>query len=206
VRWFDCETSATVDVLPALCLAVLGESDESATRVAAALAEVAPEVRPLVLTGSPAETREAHGYDAVRDARSYVLGNGTAGVRGLTGALGRSGALLLDAGLHRLGRRPRLAASSGAQFLGGLLDADALLVAGDTTLRGARGEREALQQLSTVLAAAALGLSVVVLSTTGKGVGAHRLTGRLIDSVPVGEGELTAAVGEAVRRLRERTG
>lgn len=206
VRWFDCETSAPVEVLPALCVALLGENEETATWAAAALAEVAPDVRPLVLTGSPAQSSEAHGYDAARDVRAYVLGNGRTGVRALAGAVGRAGALLADAGLQRVGRRPRLAASSGTAFLDGLRDADALLIAGDATLRGARGEREALQQISTMLAAAALGLSVVVVSTTGKRARGSRLAGRVVDTVPVGEAGFTAAVGEAVRRLLERTG
>ena len=83
------------------------------------------------------------------------------------------------------------------------MDADALVVAGDATLRGERGEREALQQLSAVLAASTLGLSVVVVSTAGGAGG--RLAGRLFETVPVGECGFAAAVGEAVDRLRERS-
>ena len=203
VRWFGCELRLPIDVRPALSVALLGEDDESARRAAAALAELAPDVRPLLLTASPNETSELHGYGAALDARGYVLGDGRKGLRGTAGALGRAGALLGDAALRRVGRRPRLASTDGSVYLEGLMDADALVVAGDATLRGERGEREALQQLSAVLAASTLGLSVVVVSTADGAGG--RLAGRLFETVPVGESGFAAAVGEAVDRLRERS-
>ena len=51
--------AVAVDVRAALCVAILGEDDEGARRAAAALAEVAPDVRPLVLSAAPAETQRA---------------------------------------------------------------------------------------------------------------------------------------------------
>ena len=203
-RWFGTELALQIDVRAALSVALLGEDDESARLAAAALAELAPDVRPLVLTASPDATSELHGYGAAPDARGYVLGSGRRGLRGTAGALGRAGALLGDAALRRVGRQPRLASAGGSGYLEGLMDADALLVAGDATLRGERGEREALQQLSAVLAASTLGLSVVVVSTAADGSGG-RLAGRLFDTVQVGEPGFAAAVGEAVGRVRERS-
>ena len=203
-RWFGNELRLSIDVRAALCVALLGEDDEHARLAAAALAELAPDVRPLVLTPAPDETSELHGYGAALDARGYVLGNGGKGVRGTAAALGRAGALLGDAALRRLGRQPRLASAGGSVYLEGLMDADALLVAGDAALRGERGEREALQQLSAVLAASTLGLSVLVVSTAQGGTGG-RLAGRLFDTVHTGERDFAAAVGEAITRLRERS-
>ena len=187
-----------------MCVALLGEDDERGRLAAAALAEVAPDVRPLVLTARPDQTSELHGYAAAPDARGYVLGNGGKGVRGTAASLARASGLLGDAALRRLGRQPRLASGGGSDYLEGLMDADALLVAGDAALRGERGEREALQQLSAVLAASTLGLSVVVVSTADGGRGG-RLAGRLFETVPVGEAGFAAAIGEAVGRIRERS-
>jgi hypothetical protein len=204
VRWFGCAVSAQVEVRPALCVAILGESEETATAAAAALAEVAPTVRPLVLTSAPEYTTEMHGYAAAADARSYVLGTGARRGRFLdtAGAVLRGGALVGDAALHRLGRRSRLAAPAGAAFLEALWESDALLVVGDRALRGRMGEREALQQRSAILAARALGLVVVVVPTErGTGLSARDVGGTAADSV---KPDLTANVADAVGRLRER--
>ena len=166
VRWFGCEVSAPVRVDAALCLAILGEDEDAATAAAAALAEVAPTARPLVLTPSPERTTAVHGYAAAPDARSYVLGSGAPRGRilGAAGALARASALVGDAALSRLGTRPRLAAPPGAGFLDGLSEADALVIVGDAALRGGLGEREALQQRAALVAARALGLETAVLS------------------------------------------
>ena len=198
---FGCRSTS----VPALSVALLGEDDESARLAAAALAELAPDVRPLVLTASPDETSELHGYGAALDARGYVLGRRRKGVRGTAGALGRAGALLGDAALRRVGRQPRLASAGGSVYLEGLMDADALLVAGDATLRGERGEREALQQLSAVLAASTLGLSVVVVSTAEGGAGG-RLAGQALRHRP--RSASPASPRRSARRstaLRERS-
>jgi hypothetical protein len=180
VRWFGCEVSAAVRVRAALCIAILGGDEAEATAAAAALAEVAPAVRPLVLTPSPEQTTAVHGYAAALDARSYVLGGGARQGRLLAaaGALARASALLGDAALHRLGARPRLAAPPGVAFLDGLAEADALVVVGNAALRGELGEREALQQRAAVLAARALGLETVVLSH-----GSDGLRGELLELV-----------------------
>jgi hypothetical protein len=182
VRWFGCDLSVDVDVRPTLCIAILGVDEETAA-VAASLAEVAPDVRPLLLTASPGETTEARGYAAAPDARSYVLGDAAGGgrLRSAAGAVARATALLGDAGLERLGARPRLAAPSGAAFLEALHGADALLVAGEARLHG---EREALQQRAALLAARTLGLETVVLGRT--------------------ETDLAGELGAVVARLRGR--
>jgi hypothetical protein len=187
VRWFGCAVEGAADVRPGLCVAILGEDERAALDAAATLAEVAPAVRPIVLASSPDEVSERHGYRCAPDARGYVLGDGTTRSRALAlaGAAARGVALVLDAGLGRLGRRPRLAAPAGTAFLDGLAVADALLVVGNETLGGARGEREALHQRAGVLAARALGLAVVVLPDAGDG--------------------LRQALVEAVQRLRERS-
>jgi hypothetical protein len=165
VRWFGCETSAEVEVVPALCVAILGEDEDAALAAAAACAEVAPSVRPLVLAASPERTTELRGYPAAQDARSYVLERdaGRGALRATAGALGRATALVADAALQRAGARPRLTTPSGAAFLGALHDADALLVVGAGALRGGRGEREALQQRAAILAARTLGVETIVL-------------------------------------------
>ena len=165
VRWFGCEVAAAVEALPTLCVAILGEEEEAAAEAAGLLAEVAPSVRPLLLTSSPERTTLLSGYAAGPDSRSYVLerdaGRGT--LRATARALGRATALLGDAALQRVGARPLLAAPQGAAFLDALRKADALLVIGDGALRGGRGEREALQQRAALLAARTLGLDTVVL-------------------------------------------
>lgn len=201
VRWFGCEVRQQVEIEPVLALALLGDTTETAHRAAAALAAVAPDVRPIVLSPSPAETTELHGYEAGVDVRAYVLGEGRRGVRGTAGTLGRAGALVTDAALGRLGRRPRVAAPRGAAYLDALTEADALLVVGDATLRGANGRREALQQLSAVLAASTLGLRIAVVSTSDDD---GLVAGRMLDTVRVGEAGFEAAVSEAVARLRTR--
>jgi hypothetical protein len=147
-------------------VAILGVDEDAAGAVAASLAEVAPDVRPVLLTASPRETTEARGYAAGADARSYVLGDaeGRGRVRSAAGAVVRATALIGDAGLERLGARPRLTAPSGAAFLEALHGADALLVAGDAA---GLGEREALQQRAALLAARTLGLETVVLGRVG---------------------------------------
>jgi hypothetical protein len=187
VRWFGSEVSARVEVRPAPCVAILGDTEQAAAAAAAVLAEVAPAVRPLVLTTAPERTTEIHGYPAAPAARSYVLGAGTRSGRLVATACAmlRSAALLGDATLRRLGGRPRLAAPDGVAFLDGLSEADALLILGDDALRGQLGEREAIQQRSTMLAARTLGLQVVVLPTTRIGVDAdvaeavRRVAGRI---------------------------
>ena len=169
VRWFGCDTSSPVDVRPAPCLAILGESEDAATAAAAVLAEIAPSVRPLLLTASPGRTTELHGYPAATDARSYVL-DGAQGTRGIAGGLTRGAALVVDAALGRLGARPRLAAPAGVAFLDALRRADALLVVGDEARRGARGEREALQIRAALLAARTLGLETHVIPSVVDGI------------------------------------
>ena len=166
VRWFGCELAVEVDVRPSLCVAILGAGEEEAAAVAGMLAEVAPDVRPLLLTASPRETTVSRGYAAGPDARSYVLGDteGRGRVRSAAGAVVRATALLGDAGLERLGARGRLAAPSGAAFLEALHGADALLLVGDA---GPQGEREALQLHTARLAARTLGLETVVLGLRG---------------------------------------
>ena len=201
VRRFGCEVRHQVEIEQVLALALLGATDDAARRGAAALAAVAPDVRPIVLSPTPAETTELHGYEAGVDARAYVLGEGRGGVRGTAATLGRAGALVADAALGRLGRRPRLAAPRGVAYLDALTEADALLVVDDSTLRGGNGRREALQQLSAVLAASTLGLRIVVLSTSDDD---GLVAGRMLDTVRVGEAGLEAAVAEAVARLRTR--
>ena len=204
VRWFGCELRAEVDVRPALCVAILAADEATALAAAATLAEVAPFVRPLVLAASPERTTELHGYAAAAAAREYVLGTDAdrGRIAGTAGALTRTAALLGDAALRRAGRRPRLASPAGTSFLDGLTDADALLVVEDGTLRGAAGEREALQQRSAVLAASALGLDVVVVSTSGE---PGRILRHMVDTVHVEQGaELASGVAEAVRRLQAR--
>ncbi len=165
VRWFGCETSASVEVRPALCLAILGEDEEAATDAAAALAEIAPSVRPLLLSASPGRTTDLHGYQAGPDARSYVLDSGGGGtVRATAGALARGAALLGDAALLRAGARARLAAPRGTAYLDALNCADALLVIGGGALRGERGAREAFQARAAILAARTLGLETAVVT------------------------------------------
>jgi hypothetical protein len=183
VRWFGCAVETTVDVRPSPCVAILGENERAALDAAATLAEIAPAVRPLVLASSPGELSERHGYGCAPEARAYVLGARPSRNRALAlgGALARASALVAAAGLRRLGATPRLAAPGGASFLDGLAGADALLVVGNGTLGGARGEREALQQRAAILAARGLGLTVVVLPDAGVG--------------------LRTALGEAVERL-----
>jgi hypothetical protein len=185
VRWFGCELRLHVDVRPALCIALIGQDEEAATAAAATLAEVAPAVRPVVLAASPEVTRERHGYRAAPDARTYVLGGdtGRSRLRAMVGALARTSALLGDATLARLGARPRLAAPAGVAFLDALREADALVIVGDAALRGARGERESLQQRAAILAARTLGLETTV--------------------VPADDG-LPFALSEVVRALRVR--
>lgn len=176
VRWFGCETSAPVEVRPALCLAILGEDEEAAIAAAATLAEVAPSVRPLVLSGLPECTTELHGYDAAPDVRSYVLDDGgRRAVRATAGALARGAALVGDAALLRAGARARLAAPRGTAYLDALQDADALVVVGRRSLRGEHGEREALQTRVAILAARTLGLDTAVVSRSPDGLAA-RLT------------------------------
>ena len=171
VRWFGCVTPVSVEVRPALCLAILGEDDEAATAAAATLAEVAPSVRPLLLSASPEQTTELYGYHAAQDARSYGLGSGGKGtVRATAGALARGAALLGDAALLRAGARPRLAAPRGTAYLDALLDADALVVVGDDGLHGERGEREALQVRAAMLAARTLGLETAVMTRSPDGL------------------------------------
>lgn len=204
VRWFGCELRVDVEVRQALCVAILAGDEATALAAAATLAEVAPSVRPLVLAASPERTTELHGYAAAAGVREYVLGTGPARgrVAGTAGALTRTAALIGDAALRRAGRRPRLASPAGTSFLDGLTEADALLVVGDDTLRGVAGEREALQQRSAVLAAAALGLDVVVVSTSEE---PGRILGRMVDTVQVEHGgELASGVAEAVHRLWAR--
>jgi hypothetical protein len=208
VRWFGCDVPATVETRPAPCVAILGESEQAATAAAAALAEVAPTIRPLVLTGTPESTTEIHGYPAAADARSYVLGAGPKRGKlvGTVGALLRSGALVGDAALHRLGRRPRLAAPAGLAFLEGLSEADALLVVGDDALRGRMGEREVLQQRSAILVARTLGLEVIVVPTARNGRSRpDAAVDRTVETVSGSPSPaLNADIAEAVRRLRER--
>ena len=205
VRWFGTEVTTPVEVRASLTVALLGEDDQAARLAAAALAELAPDVRPLLLAASPTSASELHGYGAAHDARGYVLGPGRTGIRGAVGAVGRAGALLGDAALRRAGRQPRLASREGSAFLDALMDADALIVAGDAALRGDHGEREALQQVSALLSASTLGLAVVVVSTAARDRLGGRLAGHLFDSVAVGEAGFPAAVGAAVERLRART-
>lgn len=202
VRWFGCEASASVDVEPALCVAILGD-EQRATAAAAALAEVAPSVRPVVLGPAPERTTELKGYAAAPDARGYVLGTGyrRGRVLGTAGALARAGALVGDAALQRVGRRPLLTAGGGT-FLDGLQQADALLVVGDEVLRGERGKREALQQRAAILAAFALGLSVVLVSTsTANSGGVGWIIGRAVETVRADRG-IEAAMADAIRLLR----
>ena len=165
VRWFRCEVAAEVAILPAPCVAILGEDEEAAVAAAAILSEVAPALRPLVLSEDPERTTVLRGYPAKQNPRSYVLeGDGGRGrVGAIAGAVGRAAALLGDAALRRAGARPRLAAPAGSAFLDALYEADMLLVVGDGALRGGRGEREALQQRAALLAARTLGLETVVL-------------------------------------------
>ena len=88
---------------------------------AATLAEVAPSVRPLLLSASPERTTDLHGYRAAPDARAYVLDGGGGGtVRATAGALARAAALLGDAALLRAGARARLAAPRGTAYLDAL--------------------------------------------------------------------------------------
>jgi hypothetical protein len=185
VRWFGCEVSAAARVHRAVCIAILGEDEAVATAAAAALAEVAPGARPLLLAPSPERTTAVHGYAAAPDARSYVLGScaGRGRLLATAAALARASALVGDAALYRLGTRPRLAARAGAGFLDGLADADALIVVGDAVLQGWLGEREALQQRAAVLAARTLGLETVV----------------------VARDDLRAELAKLVRRLELRT-
>jgi hypothetical protein len=162
-----------VEVRPALCLAILGEDDEAATAAAATLAELAPSVRPLLLSASPERTTELHGYHAAPDARSYVLDSGGKGtVRATAGALARGAALLGDAALLRAGARPRLAAPRGTAYLDALRDADALVLVGEDALHGGRGEREALQARTAMLAARTLGLETAVVTRSPDGLAA----------------------------------
>lgn len=185
VRWFRCETTASVEVRPALCLAILGEDEQAATAAAAALAEIAPSVRPLLLSASPGRTTDRYGYPAAPDARTYVLDHGTGGiVHATAGPLARATALLGDAALRRAGARARLAAPRGTAYLDALSCADALLVVGDNALRGGRGRREALQARAAVLAARALGLETAVITRAPEG--------------------LAAELAEVVRRLEAR--
>ena len=172
VRWFGCETS--VEVRPALCLAILGEDEQAATAAAAALAEIAPSVRPLLLSASPGRTTDLYGYRAGPDARAYVLDRGAGGmVRATAGALARAAALLGDAALLRAGARSRLAAPRGTAYLDALSCADALLVVGGNVLRGERGPREALQARAAVLAARTLGLETAVVTRAPEGLAAE---------------------------------
>jgi hypothetical protein len=201
VRWFGCELPVAVAVRPARCVAILAEDESVAAAAAAALAEVAPAVRPLVLSAGPARVTELHGYAAAPEPRGYVLGSrdGRNGALGTAGALTRAAALLGDAALRRVGRRARLAGPEGVAYLDGLTDADALLVVGDQALRGARGEREALQQGAALAAASALGLAVVVVSTSER---PGPIVSRVVETVRLGPGgDLTRGVAEAVRRL-----
>ncbi len=174
VRWFGCETSAPVEVRPALCLAILGEDEDAATAAAAALAEIAPSVRPLLLSASPGRTTDLHGYRAAPDARAYLLDGGGGGmVRATAGALARGAALLGDAALLRAGGRARLAAPRGTAYLDSLNCADALLVVGGDALRGGRGPREALQVRAAILAARTLGLETAVVRRGPEGLAAE---------------------------------
>ena len=131
--------------------------DEAAPLAAAALAEVAPSVRPLVLHASPGADDGAPRVRAAPDPRATsswtdAPRGGLSGVGGVRcrrarrrssatprARLGRPRAPRLDSSGDALSRRPH--------------GADALLVVGDAALRGGRGEREALQQRSAVLAA-----------------------------------------------------
>ena len=208
VRWFGCEVSATVEVQRALHVAILADEESSAVAAAGQLAEVAPAVRPLLLSAAPETSAELHGYGAAVDAREYILRTSSprAGLLGAAGALVRGAALVGDAALHRLGSRPRLAAPSGVAFLEALRGADALLVVGDATLRGVRGEREALQRGAALLAASALGLDLVVVSTGAGGIW-KALVGRSVEIVSVDRGRsLDDAVCEAIRGLITRAG
>lgn len=172
VRWFGCEASVEIDVIPSLCVALLGEDDAAALEAAAALAESAPSVRPLVLAPAPERTTALHGYEAAADPRAYVLGGapGRGKVAATASAVTRASALVADAALTRLGARPRFAAPVGAAYLDVLRRADALVVIGDAALHGQRGEREALQQRAALLAARTLGLETAVVPRDGAGL------------------------------------
>ena len=171
VRWFGRELTVPVEVRHALCLAILGE-DDLAAAAAAALAQVAPAVRPLLLTASPERTTEGRGYAAASDARTYVLGKGGTGrVRAGLGAVARATALVADAGLERLGARPRLAAPAGVAFLEALGEAGGLLV---VARAHPPGEREALQERAAMLAARTLGLETIRVRS-GAGDLAHEV-------------------------------
>ena len=167
VRWFGRELSLEVDVRPTLCVAILGVDEDAAAAVAAGLAEVAPDVRPVLLTASPGETTEARGYAAGPDARSYVLGEADA-----------RGRLRSAAGARRPGhgapRRRRARAPRGPSAPGRAVRRR--LPGGAARRRRARpgrrrggehGEREALQQRAALLAARTLGLETIVLGRTG---------------------------------------
>ena len=172
VRWFSAETGADVEIALSLLVVLLGEDEAAALGAAAALAEAAPAVRPLVLAPAPERTTALHGYDAATDPRVYVLGNtaGRSALPATASAVTRASALVADAVLTRLGARPRFAAPEGAGYLEVLRAADALLVVGDAALRGRRGEREALQQRAALLAGRTLGLPTAVLPRDGAGL------------------------------------
>jgi len=207
IRWFGAEVSATFDVRPALRVAVLADDEDDAARAAAILAEVAPAAVPVLLTSSPERTTALLGYGAAPDPRSYVL-RGEAprgGLRGIGGVVCRAAGLVGDALALRLGRRGYLVDSSGARFLDGVRGADVLLVVGDDTLGGRRGEREAVQRSAAIVAARALGLHVLVVSRSAKGAGvAGRLTALGSETVWAGPDGLDDAVVAAVRRLIDR--
>jgi hypothetical protein len=207
VRWFGCEASAPVEIRAALRVAILADDEGDAARAAARLAEVAPAIVPLLLSAVPERSTELLGYEAAPDPRAYLLRADAPrrGVRGVGGAVARAGALVGDALLVRAGRRPHLAAPSGAAYLDGLHDADALLVVGDEMLRGTRGERETLQRGAALAAAAALGLDVLVVSKgSAPGGLTSRLAGLTAQTVQVGPAGLDEAVSEAIRLLLER--
>jgi hypothetical protein len=210
VREFGCDAAVAVEVRRTRRLAIMGDHKSLAAAAAAILAEVAPEVVPLLLVAEPADAPHP-GYPAALDARSYVLegvavADAAFGAR--LGTLGRVGALLSDALLVRCGRQPRLAAPSGVAFLDTLRAADGLLVVGDVALRGSLGGLEAWQRGAAILAAAALGLDVVVAS---EGNGGGTLPGWLAPAVsavvaPQAGRDLNDVLPDAVRTAVERVG
>ena len=130
---------------------------DAATAAAAALAEIAPSVRPLLLSASPGgrPTSTATAPRRTRGVPSDAEGEGWCARRRVRARGGPRSWATPRCSARGAGtvRRP-----AGDGEIPTLNCADALLVVGGDALRGGRGPREALQVRAAILAARTLGL------------------------------------------------
>jgi polysaccharide pyruvyl transferase WcaK-like protein len=222
VRWFGCEAVVDIDVAPPNRVALIGSlsplrrlgPDAIVRAHLMQLADAVPWIEPVLISASPAAT-ERFGCESIEGPGNY-LSAGLDQRRRLTGTglrlERRLARLLADAERVGRGEEPRLVPELGRTFLSGLAPSQLLVVASAGSLTS-RSRAELWEQAATALAAAAMGVPVLI---SGVSVGPftnrsdRRIAARLFNTareVVVRDGERSrralADLGVAPTAIRE---